>query len=159
MPGWVGVYLKDGGSFESRSLPGLIAESHYDDDDSAEDSEEFFVIMPGAFVPLGNGIEADLRVFDYIHKDDFAKRYGAANWDIQNVSTDVITSDDGDLQPVTTFSITVFNGSEFNVYDGIGIDSEVLPSTTKFLIGDNQRQALDDHQRAIDSPQNKQESE
>ncbi len=139
LPGYGGVYLKDGGGFEFRNLPGVVLECTDEDDD------DYSNIMPAAFQPLGNGLEADLRAFDYIHENDFSKRYGGAQWDLKNVNTDVIVDDDGDTHPVTTFSITVSNGSEFNVYDGIGIDSEVLPSTTKFLIGDNQRQALDDH--------------
>lgn len=154
LPGWVGVYLKDdGGSFESRNLPGVILE--YTD----EDDDDYSSIMPAVFQPLGNGLEADLRAFDYVHEKDFSKRYGGAQWDLKNVSTDVIVDDDGDTHPVSTFSIAVTNGSELNVYDGIGIDSEVLPSTTKFLIAESQRRALDDHQRAIEPPEDKQESE
>ncbi len=33
LPGWVGVYLKDDGSFEYRNLPGVIVEYNDEDDD------------------------------------------------------------------------------------------------------------------------------
>lgn len=142
LPGYGGVYLKESSGFEFRNLPGVVLE--YNDEDG-DDDESYSTIMPAAFQPLGTGLEPDMRAFDFIHEKDFKARYSAAQWDLKNVTTDVIMDDDGDLHPVTTFSIAVANGNELSVYDGIGIDSEVLPSTTKFLIGDNQRQALDDH--------------
>lgn len=154
LPGWVGVYLKDdGGSFECRNLPGVVLE--YTD----EDDDDYSNIMPAAFQPLGNGLEADLRAFDYIHENDFSKRYGGAQWDLKNVNTDIVVNDDGDLQPITTFAIAVTNGTELNVYDGIGIDCEVLPGTTKFVIAESQHLALEDYQRAIGPAEHDDESE
>jgi len=157
LPGWVGVYLKDDGGFEFRNLPGVTVE--YRDDDGDEESENYFVVMPAAFQPLGTGLEPDMRAFDYVHRDDFKARYSAAQWDIKNICTNVVVDDDGDIRPVTTFSIAVTNGSELGVFDGIGIDSEVLPDSAKFVIADNQHQALDDHQRAIESADHNNESE
>ncbi len=156
LPGYGGVYLKESGGFEFRNLPGVVLE--YNDEDG-DDDENYSTIMPAAFRPLGAGIEPDMQAFDYVHKDDFKARYGAAQWDLKNIYTNVVVDDDGDIRPVTTFSIAVSNGNELNVYDGIGIDSEVLPNTTKFVIADNQHQALDDHQRAFESADHDNESE
>jgi len=150
LPGYGGVYLKESSGFEFRNLPGVVLE--YNDEDDNDD-ENYSTIMPAAFRPLGTGIEPDMRAFDYVYKDDFKARYSAAQWDLKNINTDVVVDDDGDIRPVTTFSIAVSNANELRVYDGIGIDSEVLPDSAKFVIADNQHQALDDHQRAIEPPE------
>ncbi len=118
-----------------------------------------FAIMPASFVPMGMGIEPDLRAFDYVHKDDFAKRYSAARWDLKNIQTDIVVDDEGDLQPITTFSIAVTNGTELTVVDGIGTDCLVLPSSAQFAIAESQHLALEEHSRAIESPNHDNESE
>ena len=144
VPNWVGIYLADGGSFSTKILPGLIVEHHDNEDD------EFSTIMPSAFRPFGLGIEADPQAFDYLHKDDFARTYGSAKWDIANVQTEIRENEDEEFEPVTTFSILVTNGNELRVYDGIGFDSEVLPDSAKFVIAENQRVAIEEFKRGIE---------
>ncbi|GAY14180.1 hypothetical protein [Mycobacterium sp. shizuoka-1] len=142
-----GVTLREDGSFERESISFIIVENAV-----AEDGSHVTNIRPASFVPLSFGIEPNHRLFDFLDRYAAKARYGAARWDIRDLTHRVVPDDEnpGELTVETTFDLIVTIGDVETAIEGCEYDSEILPLQVQFAIADGRARALAEYQREIE---------